>query len=134
VWLVRSSLSFSPEDRPPKVDLEKKFEPSLLNSVVYIVSLALQITTFAVNYRGHPFMESITQNKPFFYSMIFSGTAVVIITLGVMPDLNAQFEIVDIPPELQNSMLVLFGADLVGAFILDRLCMLLFGEGRLQLK
>ncbi|CAG7836288.1 unnamed protein product [Allacma fusca] len=134
VWLVRSSLSFAPDDRPPKVDLERKFEPSLLNSTVYIVSLALQITTFAVNYRGHPFMESITQNKPFFYSMIFSGTAVVVITLGVMPDLNAQFEIVDIPTELQNSMLILFAADLVGAFILDRLCMLLFGEGRLQLK
>ena len=50
--------------------------------------------------KGHPFMESITQNRPFFYSMVFSGTAVVIITLGLMPELNDQFEIVSIPPEV----------------------------------
>ncbi len=37
--------------RPEKIDLDKKFEANLLNSTVYIISLALQITTFFVNYR-----------------------------------------------------------------------------------
>ena len=32
-------------------DLEKKFEPSLINSVVYILSMSMQVNTFAVNYR-----------------------------------------------------------------------------------
>ena len=34
-----------------KIDLEKTFEPSLLNSTVYIISMTLQISTFAINYR-----------------------------------------------------------------------------------
>ncbi|ODM96004.1 Manganese-transporting ATPase 13A1 [Orchesella cincta] len=133
MYLVRKSLEFAPEDRPEKVDLDKKFEPNLLNSTVYIISLALQITTFFVNYRGHPFMESISENKPFFYSVLMSFTAVVCLITRFMPDLCEQFEVVPIPYELQKSMLLVFVADLCLAYILDRGCMWLFGEGRLKM-
>ena len=37
--------------REGKVDLEAKFSPNLLNTTVYIISMSLQVSTFAVNYR-----------------------------------------------------------------------------------
>lgn len=37
--------------REQPIDLEADFEPNLLNTTVYIISLAMQINTFAVNYR-----------------------------------------------------------------------------------
>lgn len=33
------------------VKLESEFKPNILNTTVYILSVALQISTFAVNYR-----------------------------------------------------------------------------------
>jgi len=134
IYLVQMALSLAPEDRPEKVDLDKKFHPNLLNSVVYIISLTLQVTTFLINYRGHPFMESITENKPFFYSIVMSSFAVIGLVTRSFPEFNEQFEIVPIPYELQKTMLTLLFLDIIGAFIVDRSCMWLFGEGRLRIR
>lgn len=37
--------------RPKEVDLEGEFEPSLLNSGVYLIQLSMQVSTFAINYQ-----------------------------------------------------------------------------------
>jgi hypothetical protein len=46
-------------------------------------------------------MVSITENKPFFYSIVIAGCAVVGLVTRSIPEFNEQFEIVPIPSEVK---------------------------------
>ncbi|VDO47870.1 unnamed protein product [Onchocerca flexuosa] len=69
------------------------------------MALALQVATFAVNYRGHPFMESLLENKPMLYSLLFSGSAVFALASGISPELLEKFELVELPVGLLSGLL-----------------------------
>ena len=58
------------EPREPQVDLDKTFEPSLLNTAMFLIQLSQQISTFTVNYIGRPFRESIHENKGMYYGIL----------------------------------------------------------------
>eukprot|EP00112_Aurelia_sp_Birch-Aquarium-sp1_P014323 Seg3082.2 transcript_id=Seg3082.2/GoldUCD/mRNA.D3Y31 product="Manganese-transporting ATPase 13A1" protein_id=Seg3082.2/GoldUCD/D3Y31 len=114
------------------IDLEKKFEPSLLNSTVYIISVALQISTFAVNYRGHPFMESLFENKPLLYSVGISGAIIFSLAAGWLPDVSAYFEIIDFPPVFRSTLMQVLLLDASLAFVVDRILLWLLGSATLR--
>ena len=42
------------------VDLEKEFEQNELNSAVYLISIAMQLSNFAVNYKVRGRMNIVT--------------------------------------------------------------------------
>ncbi|VVC97262.1 unnamed protein product [Leptidea sinapis] len=137
IYLVREATARSPDrDVTPKLDMdlaedeERPFQPDLLNSTVYIISMALQISTFAINYRGEPFMEGLRANKPLLYSIVISGGTVVALAAGLLPDLSSMFEIVDFPYEYRMILLQVLAADMFFSYLADRLCLMLFGEGR----
>ncbi|CAG5056592.1 unnamed protein product [Parnassius apollo] len=137
VYLVHEAKIRSPDrDTKPKLDMdlaedeEREFAPDLLNSTVYIISMALQISTFAINYRGEPFMEGLRENKPLLYSIMLSGGAVLALAAGLIPDLSNMFEIVYFPPDYRLILVQVLIADMVFAYLVDRICLWLFGEGR----
>ena len=49
--LIFSFFRHAHFNRPKEVDLEGEFEPSLLNSGVYLIQLSMQVSTFAINYQ-----------------------------------------------------------------------------------
>ncbi|KAH6943963.1 hypothetical protein HPB50_000924 [Hyalomma asiaticum] len=140
VYLVQEATARSPPRYsysnivwPEKFsDRDDEFKPSLLNSTVYIISMALQVSTFAINYRGYPFMESLSENKPLLYSLLISGVSVVALVVGMASDVAKQFEIVPFPHDMQRIILQVLVFDLVCAFVADRACLFLFGKRKLR--
>ena len=43
--------------------------------------------------QGHPFMASLTENRPLLYSLLISASVLFVLASGMFPDLSAMFEI-----------------------------------------
>ena len=50
--------------------------------------------------QGHPFMESMRENRALLYSLMGTGTFIFLLACGVIPEISEQFGIVDFPPEV----------------------------------
>lgn len=88
-----SQLCESLDPRTEKVDLEKEFQPSLLNSAVYLVSLTQQVSTFAINFIGRPFREGITENPALYYGLL--GVAAIAIN-GASSEFSPYFSVAQV--------------------------------------
>lgn len=82
------------EPREPQVDLEKEFSPSLLNTGMFLLQLAQQVSTFAVNYQGLPFRESIKDNKGMYYGLLGVAGLAISGSTEFFPELNEQMKFV----------------------------------------
>ncbi|CAL8273676.1 unnamed protein product [Lota lota] len=133
VYLYKGAQSRSPPRADQFVDLSKEFEPSLINSTVYIMSMAMQMATFAINYKGHPFMESLSENRPLLWSIALSGLAIVGLLSGSSPEFNEQFALVDIPMDFKLVIAQVLVVDFVAALLVDRILQFLLGKGTLRL-
>ncbi|KAF0757705.1 manganese-transporting ATPase 13A1 [Aphis craccivora] len=126
-----SSLSNSTNLDSADSDIDE-FKPNVVNSAVFIISMALQICTFSVNYRGRPFMENLIENKPLLYSTVGTIMVILFLSMGTLQGLNEQFEIVQFPHEFRVILITVLTLDYVGAYVVDRLCLWLFGEGKFK--
>lgn len=99
------------EPREAQVDLEKKFEPSLLNTGMFLLQLAQQVSTFAVNYIGLPFKEGIRDNKGMYYGLFGVAGLAIMGSTEFMPEVNQAMQFVP--------MDIIFKCKLTGCIVLD---------------
>ena len=130
VRLVDKSHELEP--RKASVDLEAEFAPSLLNSIVYIVSVTLQLNTFVINYRGHPYMESLRNNKPLCYSSLATAAFMLLLTFGIVPDINTEFSLLVLPTNIQHEVFIALLMDSVLTFSIDRVLLFICGDAKLK--
>lgn len=106
-----TSRVYELEPREGEIDLEAEFEPSLLNTAIYLLQLAQQVSTFAVNYQGRPFRESIRENKGMYYGLLGVGALALAGATEFIPEMNEQLKLV--------KMTSTFKTQLSGAMIFD---------------
>ena len=67
--------------------------------VVHLLILLPQTSNYAVNYRGHPFMESITENRKMFYTLTIPIVTLCAIVLGWFPEFTQWFQLIEFEGE-----------------------------------
>lgn len=88
------------------IEPDADFHPNLVNTVSYMVSMMLQVATFAVNYMGHPFNQSISENRPFRYALVAAVVFFTVITSDLFRDLNDWLKLVPLPAGLRDKLLL----------------------------
>ncbi|KAK9683212.1 hypothetical protein RND81_10G123600 [Saponaria officinalis] len=102
IFAVKEAEKYMPEEC---IEPDSEFHPNLVNTVSYMVGLMLQVATFAVNYMGHPFNQSISENKPFRYALVAAVGFFVVITSDLFRDLNDWLKLVPMPTSLRDKLL-----------------------------
>jgi cation-transporting ATPase 13A1 len=112
------------------VDLEAEFTPSLLNSAVYLLQLIQQISTFAVNYQGRPFRESLSENRGMFWGIIGVSAIAFSCSTEFIPELNQQMRLVPFTTEFKTTMTGLMIIDYAACWVIEVVLKWLFSDFR----
>ncbi|KAI9816283.1 MAG: hypothetical protein M1827_001885 [Pycnora praestabilis] len=118
------------EPRKDDVDLEGDFEPSLLNSAVYLLQLVQQISTFAVNYQGRPFRESISENRGMYWGLLGVTGVAFSCSTEFIPELNTKLKLVKFTDGFRFTMTTVMILDFVGCYIIEKVLKSLFSDYR----
>ncbi|PSS32857.1 Manganese-transporting ATPase [Actinidia chinensis var. chinensis] len=100
---VKEAQKYMPDEC---IEPDSGFHPNLVNTVSYMVNMMIQVATFAVNYMGHPFNQSITENKPFLYALLAAVGFFTVITSDLFRDLNDWLKLVPLPKGLRDKLLI----------------------------
>jgi cation-transporting ATPase 13A1 len=93
---AQAALAFvDPYD--PSMIPDGPFNPNTLNSCTFLISAIATVNTFAINYRGEPFMESLWQNKVLLRSLQVCYLVLFGCALEVFPPLNDLLQLTEMP-------------------------------------
>jgi cation-transporting ATPase 13A1 len=118
------------EPKSDKIDLEGEFEPSLLNSAIYLLQLVQQVSTFAINYQGRPFRESIRENKGMWYGLLIPAGVALSCATEFIPEVNAKLKLVPFTTEFKLTLAVLMFIDYVGCWVVEQVLKHAFSDYR----
>jgi cation-transporting ATPase 13A1 len=129
--LVLECKKLVPEDRRP--EFMKEFKPSLLNSVVFLVSAVQQVSVFVVNLKGPPFMGGLIENSPLLWSLTFTFVGTFMCASEYIPQLNTWLQLEPFPSAgFRNMVLAYLACDVVGSFLWDRLMLGIYAHSILR--
>jgi manganese-transporting P-type ATPase len=115
---------------PPskQIDLEGEFEPSLLNSAVYLMQLIQQVSTFAINYQGRPFRESIRENRGMYWGLLACSFVAFAGSTEFIPEMNERLRLVKFTSEFKWNLTILMIVDYCGCWVVEQIFKSLFSD------
>lgn len=104
-----------------------EFTPNVMSTVIFLINGVQTVSVCAVNYKGRPFMKSMTDNPGLLYSLGISIVGVFLLLTEAMPLFNKVLQIVPMPdPRFARILTGMLALDVLGAFVWDQLCLVIF--------
>ena len=122
-----TSLSNTLEQRG-EIDLDAKFEPSLLNTAIYLLGLSQQVSTFAINFQGRPFREGIRENPALYYGLLSASAVAFGGAMELVPEMNSWLQIVKMTFGFQVRLTLAMVLDFAGCWVVEVVCKHLFAD------
>lgn len=121
-----------PFDPDADVPDDASYEPSLVNTVVFLLLLPMQVSTFATTLRGAPFLQSLQEGgRGLLYSLGTMAMIPIALAAGLAPGgLTETVELVAVPETIRVEVVGIILADMTGAWLLDRAAWALFPLSR----
>jgi cation-transporting ATPase 13A1 len=112
------------------IDLEGEFEPSLLNSAIYLLQLIQQISTFAINYQGRPFREGISENKGMYYGLVLVAGIAFSCATEFVPEINTRLRLVPFTFDFKVTLTTVMLIDYVACYVIEQVLKAAFSDFR----
>lgn len=128
IYVSRYVQRLEPKEHNP--DLEKEFSPSLLNSAIYLLQLIQQISTFAINYQGRPFRESIKENKAMYYGLLGVTAIAFSCSTELIPELNEKLKLVKFTDEFKFMLTSSMALDFIACWVIEKVLKRAFSDFR----
>jgi cation-transporting ATPase 13A1 len=118
------------EPKDPNPDLEKEFEPSLLNSAIYLLQLIQQISTFAINYQGRPFRESIRENKAMYWGLVSVSAVAFSCATEFVPEINEKLKLVPFTADFKFMITTVMAGDFIACYVIEKGLKFFFSDNK----
>ncbi|KAI5171820.1 manganese-transporting P-type ATPase [Pancytospora epiphaga] len=105
--------------------IEAKFQPSVMNTIIFIINCTQTIAVFICNYIGRPFRENISENPLMLLSLVGLLAFVVNIIMNVNREINDLLEVVDIKIFSKDVLWLICGNFLL-SYIIEIFCFKIF--------
>jgi cation-transporting ATPase 13A1 len=128
VYISNFVHKFEPRKDRSLINLEGEFEPSLLNSAIYLLQLIQQISTFAINYQGRPFRESIKENKGMYWGIVLVTSVAFSCATEFIPEINERLKLVPFTTEFKITMTIVMILDYAGCWVIEKTLKTLFSD------
>ena len=128
-WRLEPATPFDPDAEVPE---DAVYSPTLVNTLVFLLLLPMQVSTFATTLRGAPFLQSLADGgRSLLYGLGAMALLPIAIAAGLAPEgLADAMELVAVPAALRMEVLGVILADLTLAWAADRAAWLLFPLAR----
>ena len=92
--------------------VDGKFQPNLINSAIFLLSAAMQVNNFVINYRGPPFTQDLKENVYLWRSVLVIYVLLLVVIGGQFEPLNDFLQLAPFPSSI-------FQAQLLGILVLN---------------